>query len=480
MAGFKSATNVALYTVGEMIPRILSFLLLPVLTKYLTTGDYGISSYIATVASFLFVLTSLSVNTFALRSYYKLGSIEEQKKMLGNLFIFLNGWGLLMLLLEASLFPFLLNAFAVKVPFYPYFLLGLIINFFDVAAIIPLIAYRVHENAKGFVLLSVGRTALQYVFVLLLVVGFKLGLLGSFLGRVTGCIPFAIVYFFIIKSKGAFHFDIKQIKQAMVFSLPLLPGAISYLVISMFDRIILERYVSLNELGLYAVASTLALTLNIIVQGIYRSFEQKIFREHNNAGYRALTDNLFKIYIAALGIPGFCIVLFAKEILFFFTSPQYYSAAQYVVYLVIAVIVSGINTFFTTLLIADNRRKVVTYSSLIAAIVSFAANVIFIKYYGVFGACIASILSFLVVYIFYAYKVSMQNKYLLQQGSFVVIFVAAGCLMPDTLPLAAEIAIKLFLMLAFVFYVLKIFKVDAAVLSREALEFFKRTGNKAV
>src|SRR5438105_2344340 len=157
MSNFKTFKNAALYTIGEIIPRILAFLLLPVLTKYLTTSDYGISSYITTVVTFLYVLTSLSVNTYALRSYYKIKSEVEKKKMLGNIFLFLNGFGLIMLCLEALLFPILLNAFSVQVPFYPYFLLGLIINFFDVASIIPLIAYRVNEDAKGFVLLSVGR-----------------------------------------------------------------------------------------------------------------------------------------------------------------------------------------------------------------------------------------------------------------------------------------------------------------------------------
>ena len=37
MANFRTAKNVVLYTIGEIIPRVLSFLLLPVLTKYLST-----------------------------------------------------------------------------------------------------------------------------------------------------------------------------------------------------------------------------------------------------------------------------------------------------------------------------------------------------------------------------------------------------------------------------------------------------------
>ncbi len=121
MAHQKTITNVALYTLGEIIPRILSFLLLPVLTKYLTTSDYGISGYINTVITFLYVLTTLSVNSYALRIYYKIDSELEKKKLLGNIFLFLTGWGFIMLCLEALFFPFIFKTFSVQVPFYPYF-----------------------------------------------------------------------------------------------------------------------------------------------------------------------------------------------------------------------------------------------------------------------------------------------------------------------------------------------------------------------
>lgn len=456
MLKFKTATNVALYTAGEIIPRVLAFFLLPILTKYLTPGDYGISGYINTVTTFLYVFTALSVNVYALRTYYKVTSTIEKKQLIGNIFLFLVGWGFIMLCLEILFFPYLLNKFSIKVSFYPYFLLGLIINFFDVISIIPLVAYRVNEDAKSFVLLSVGRTILQYLLTLIMIVYFKMGLLGSFLGRLYACIPFAVIYFIVIKRKGIFSINLAQIKDALQFSLPLLPGALSYLVISVFDRVILERYVTLSQLGIYSVASTLALTLNIVIQGLYRSFEQKIFREHSNEGFINTVDKLYKVYIAFLYVPAFAITLFTSEILHFFTSSsQYYAAGNYIVYLIVSVIISGINIFLGTLLIANNRRRIVTFSSFASAIVSLIVNLLLIKYYGVLGACIASILSFLVVCIFYFSKVFLLNKYLWQQILFVIIFFACAYFMPSAMPLMLLLAIKFLLVIAFIMLVAK-------------------------
>jgi O-antigen/teichoic acid export membrane protein len=460
MTDFKTARNIVLYTVGEIIPRVLSFLLLPVLTKYLSTSDYGISSYINTVVTFLYVLTTLSINSFVLRTFYKVKTEVEKKKLLGNIFLFLSLFALIMLCLEALLFPVLLQAFSVKVPFYPYFLLGLILNFFDVVSVVPLITYRVNEDAKSFVMLTVGRTALQYIFVLFLIIYFNMGLLGSFAGRLIACVPFFFIYVFVVKKKGIFTINFSQIKEGLKFSLPLLPGALSYLVITMFDRIILERYVSLSELGIYSVASTLALTLNIVIQGLYRSFEQKIFKEHGGTNYLQQADKLYKFYVAALYIPAFGVILFAREILLFFTSSQYYAAETYVIYLVTAVIISGMNIFLGTTLIAEGKRKIISYSSFIAAVVSFIANVLFIKYFGVLGACIASIISFFVVFIFYYIKANMLRKYLIHQISFFTVFYASHYLVQFSLSETTLILIKLLLLTGFVFLIKMILKIQ--------------------
>lgn len=475
MANYKAITNVALYTIGELIPRVLAFLLLPVFTVYLSPGDYGISSYINTVISFLFVLTTLSVNTYALRNYYKFPSEEERKNLLGNIFLFLSGWGLFMLCLEVLILPFLLKAFEIQVPFYPYFLLALVINFFDVTTIIPLVIYRVHDDAKGFVLLNVGRTVLQYLVILLLVAYFKMGLFGSYAGRLAASVPFLIIHFLVVKKKGILSVNVKQVKEALLFSLPLLPGVLSYLVISLFDRVILERYVSLSELGIYSVASTIALTLNIVIQGIYRSFEQKIFRDHGKKDFTELIDKMYKFYIGVLYIAAFCIVLFAKEVLLFLTTKNFYAAEMYIVYLVVSVVFSGVNTFLGTLLIAANRRKIITYFAFISAVASFAINLVLIKYFGVLGACIASVISFLLVSVFYFSKVFMQRKYLMQQVLFILIFFGVKYILPVNQPLFMAIGIKLLLLIGFSLLIKKMLGIKIPVaFVLKPLKYLKR------
>ena len=52
----KLFSNTILYTVGEVVPRIISFLMMPIFTRFLSPADYGILSYTNSVISFIYIL----------------------------------------------------------------------------------------------------------------------------------------------------------------------------------------------------------------------------------------------------------------------------------------------------------------------------------------------------------------------------------------------------------------------------------------
>ena len=94
------------YSIGEIIPRIISFLLLPILTKYLTPDEYGIVSYTNSVMMFVFVIATLSLNTFVLRHYY--GSKDEysRKELIGSTFLFIFGFNCVLIIFQYFFFRY--------------------------------------------------------------------------------------------------------------------------------------------------------------------------------------------------------------------------------------------------------------------------------------------------------------------------------------------------------------------------------------
>lgn len=87
----KILKNTTIYAIGDIIPRIVSFFIFPILTSYLSPADFGIVNYVNVINVFLSMVSLLCVNVYYLVHYYRLDSQIERKRLLGNLSLFVIG-----------------------------------------------------------------------------------------------------------------------------------------------------------------------------------------------------------------------------------------------------------------------------------------------------------------------------------------------------------------------------------------------------
>lgn len=450
------------YSIGEIIPRIISFLLLPILTKYLTPDEYGIVSYTNSVMMFVFVIATLSLNTFVLRHYY--GSKDEysRKELIGSTFLFIFGFNCVLIIFQILFFPLLIDAFNVNIPFKPYFQLAILNNFFDVISIIPLVLYRVKENAKGFLILSLSRTLLQFLMVYVFVVIYNQGLLGSYYARLVINVPFMFVYFYMIYKNSIFKINFKLIKEALHFTLPILPGSLAFLFVSLSDRVILERYISLDQLGIFSVAITLATVLNIVIQALYKTFEPILFKEYFNENFQETNLKLYKIYLLAVFSGAFVTSIFSKEFFMIATSGVFREGYKLVPFFIVSVVISGVNTYLNILMIANKKQKMVSLVSIISAIISVILNLILIPYYGCYGAIIASVASFIFSNIIFQYHAVITKRYIITQVILILQIVLLPIIYDElfNFKILLNFAFKIIICVFFVFLSFKFFNID--------------------
>lgn len=469
----KLIKNTVYYSIGEIVPRIISFILLPILTIYLTPSEYGINMYTNSVMMFVFVLASLSLNTFLLKNYYAQKDENSRKELIGGIFLFIILFNIAIVILQVLFFPFFIEFFKINVPFKPYFLLAILNNFFDIISLIPLVLFRVKEDARGFLIMSLSRTIFQFLLIYILVVIFNQGLEGSYYGRLYVNIPFAFVYFYYIKRNGVLKINIKLIKEALHFSLPLLPGSLAYLLISLSDRVILERYISLDQLGIYSVAVTLALVLNVIDQALYKTFEPILFKESFNINFQDTNTKLYKIYLFALFIGAFATSLFSKEFFLIATSGVFREAYKIVPFLIISVVISGINTYLNILMIIRNKQKMVSLVLIASAIVSVVLNLVFIPFFGFYGAIIASSTTFLITNVIFQFNVVINEKYFISQFGLMFLIVVFPLIYDEYVPLnfILNFIVKFILLFVYIFVAFKLLDIDSKFVKDS---FFKR------
>ena len=92
--------NSALFTIAPLLPKVINVLLMPILTRYLTEVDFGISGTISAYTQAIGAFSVLGLGVVLLNSFYK--TPLEYKELWRQIYGFLNLW-MIMAILESLL-----------------------------------------------------------------------------------------------------------------------------------------------------------------------------------------------------------------------------------------------------------------------------------------------------------------------------------------------------------------------------------------
>lgn len=423
----KLLKNSTIYAIGDIIPRLMSFLTFPILTLYLTPEDYGIINYVNTFNSLLLILGFLSLNTYYLVHYYKQENEYKQKRLLGTLSSFVTLINIVAIIVLCFIGYFAPNLISSKVSFYPYLFIGIFTNFFTILTVLPSALYRVKENPLPLTVLNVLRCVIYAVCTVILVSNYEFRSKGVLTINLVITFTFSLLFLFMTKKDTIWCLDISLIKKGLIFSLPLLPGTLAYFLISMSDRFFIERYLDLSQLGIYSTASTLAFIVNIITQGAYKAFEPYFFKIYGTNDFNDKFTKVFNYYTFAILFGCLCISLFSQEFFRLFASEKYQTVYYYVPLIQIGVYFSSISLILATITTVQGRTKLNSIFTIIGGFVSVFINFTFMPLWGLSTACISSAISCGSILCLYAYfskiKVISKKLYIFFLLVCIIIFV---------------------------------------------------------
>ncbi len=381
--------------IGEIVPKITGILLLPIFTRYLSTEDYGVLSYTSSLMIFIYILSSLSLNSYVLRNYFEYKDEEKRKKMLGNIVTFIFTFNIIFAIVGGILLYFGFKLFGVKINFYPYVTLSLVSNFIEVFAIIPLVICRVQEKALKFISITIGQATISILLSLVYIIIFKMGLVGRYLGILSTNLIFFVVYITIIKQEVIININKEEVKKALQFSLPLLPGALSFALLDVSDRLILEKFVSLGDMGIYSIAYTLGFGVNVIINGGYRAFEPTLFKNINEENFIDIFNDIKKKYMFFVISFAMIFIFFSQELLALMTTEKFFVAQKIIPIIVITAIIKGLYVLYSVLVMAKNNTKLQSIAVIVGAFLSIVLNIIFIPKFGIVMAAISGTVGYL-------------------------------------------------------------------------------------
>lgn len=395
----KLIRSFGIYTIAKVINSCIPFFLLPILTKYLNPGEYGITSMIITVSSFVMPIVTLKIEDAVVRRYY-----YDERTI--NIYLW-NSISIVLIMTAITNISmlFISNYLAsfTEIPYYIYYFLPAfcLLSFFKTVFLYYL---QVRQKATYFGVYSIMLTLLEFGTAILLVVYLDMGWKGQALAMLVGALIaaiYAIVYMIknnLIKIK----YDKKSIIHAINYGSWLIPAGIGGASMIMANRMFLTKMVSIEETGLYGVATSFAGLIAFVTVSFNNAFVPWLFPKlnKNDENIKKKIVKVSYAYMLGLFLLVFVIYYFVKLIIPIFINERFYSADKHLLWLLIGYAFQGCYFMVTNYIMYVEKTKYTTYITIISGLLSVLLNYTLISIIGAVGASVAFAITFMLFFIF--------------------------------------------------------------------------------
>lgn len=392
MANTKSLfKDTAIYGLSSIVGRFLNWLLVPLYTFKLTTGQYGVVTNVYAYVALLLVLLTYGMET----GFFRFINGKETRDHMR-----VYSTSLISLGLTSSLFIVLVALFltpissALDVESHPAYamMMGITVAI-DAFTSIPFAYLRYLKRPLKFAALKcIGiavNIGLNLIFFLVIYdpeigVGYIF-----FANMLVSLIMLPLLYKELVGFKWTF--DRRLLKKMLVYSFPLLVLGIAGNMNQNLDKILLPYLVAdkadaISQLGIYGACYKVALVMMMFTQAFRYAYEPFIFAQNKKQG----GDN-FEAYRAAMkffvifSMVIFLGVMFYMPLLQNFISPRFRSGLQVVPIVMIADIFFGV--FYNLSLWYKLTDKTIwgTWFSLGGLVVTVMLNILLVPRFGYMG-----------------------------------------------------------------------------------------------
>lgn len=381
--------QLAAYGTADAAVLAVNFLLLPIYTRVLSTREYGALALLLVCEAFLKPVCRWGLDSAFLRLYYDYRTDHDRKTLAGTIAGFLlsvNGTLLLLLLVVANPVNQLLFD---SLEFVPAYRLLVVNSFAGAFLFLPLNLLRIQERSRRFATLTFLRSFGTVVARLILVVGFRLGVLGIILADLLITAALLVGLSGVLRSMLARRLSAGMLRDLLAYGFPHVPHGLLSQTIAMADRFILGMYLPLRDVGLYLIGSTVAAVLKLYpvafeaawmpfaFDSMERRDAPKLFARMGTYAFAVLT--FLTVAMAGLAPPAIALLLPA----------EYHPAASVVPLLAVGMAVQSLTWFLVTSLNVAKQTRVYPVVTAIGAGASVAANLLLIPPLGMVGAAIA-------------------------------------------------------------------------------------------
>ena len=382
--------SLAIYGAGDVAVQAINFLLLPVYVQYLTRADYGVLALLASVEAPVKLFFRWGVDGAFMRYWYDCEDDRARQRLASTIFFFLLALNGALLIASVAAAPFIAARF-LQAPDYTLALQLVLLNTFAIGfTFIPFHVLRMQKRAAEFTALTLTRSVSTLVFRIVLVIGFAMGVMGVVVADVivTGALMLVMVRWFGPLLRPVFSRAI--LRRSLVFGLPRVPHGFALQVMSVGDRFVMARYLTIQDIGVYSMGVSFGLIEKIVVGAFEYAWAPFYYATAREPDAPRVFAAVTTYGVAVLGLMTAGLSAIAADLLNVVTRGQYVEAAGVVTWTAVGVFFYGIYLLTSIGLNITSRTQYYPVSTAIGAAVNIGLNVLWIPRYGIIGAAWAN------------------------------------------------------------------------------------------
>lgn len=369
----------AWYVIANFLTRGINFLITPIFTRLMTTGEYGDFSNFIAWQSLLLTLTTLDLYSTVSKAKFDyeddLDGYLSSIAVSGTIF---TGICYIVVLIFNDFFT---EFFGMEMKY-----IHIIFLYLLVAPAINILQekHRIYLKYKFVTLLTFTSTGLSVVCSLIGAVLLSDKLLGRILGQESVLIIVNFIIYIYLLYKGR-KIKKEYIKYGISLAVPLIPHVLSMNILGTSDRIMIRNMCGQTPAAFYSLAYTCSMIPSILLTSLNQAMIPWLFQSLENKEEQEI-KNVNKMYVLIFSILTIGTMFVSPELVLIFGGEKY-KVAQWIVPVFIAGCgIRFIYTLYVNLEFYEKKTGDISKITISMAVLNLLLNYIFIKYVGYLAA----------------------------------------------------------------------------------------------
>jgi len=429
-------------TASRFITKIAALFSLPIITYYLSPKDFGTIAMFSVVQGFLGSFFGMGLHSFAGRVIYKYERSEKEKcrEYLSIILIYIALFSITGVIISSIFAEQLAHLLFgdLLLPGRIFYYIPIITAFLaSIQGFSSNVLLNLQMNKRLFYL-----EMLQFILFLpaqligLIYFEFTVWdviILQTFVQAVTFFYGMWLVREWISFSTGR----LRIFKEAMAYSLPMVPLNFAGWIQDRIDKVFLNRMVSLGSVGVYSAGVTIANQYSFISRPITTTLKPEISKRLDADSPNIQRDirEIFMFFFQFSIFLYLAISLFSKEIVTIILNARFYEAHKVIPIFLLSIIFSELTGIFHLKFIYKNKTIWFSITFILSALLNVSFNLILIPKFSIYGASLAKTLSELFI-LFLTYYISQKlhkssyhlyHNFMPLVGVIFIVFLINSC-----------------------------------------------------